>query len=405
MKNGKIFKHVGIFFVILLFSFVFVSGQTGLGVPTPYPISPLYSVSISPVNNYPHALEHVDIQGDGKDEIAYAFGNNVRILNGVNGNVLYSFLVPTGVFSISGFGDITGDGGSELAIASANGLVYIYTFTTVGPSVVTVLGPFPISYPFISLASMGDVTSDSIPDLAIGVPSANTFNAPPIFAQGTVYIYDVFNTVINANLPPVTTILAQSAVTTTSTTIGFFGNSITAIGDITGDGFSDLLISDPYTNGGIGEAWVFSSQGNYLNTFIGNPTNVPSGFGFDIDGGFDYNIDGTPDFVIGDSNARNVAFSQVGAVHVYSGVNFNLIATILGTSPTSSSGPGGFGSDIEVGDINGDGRGDLLVYDSSPTIPTLTQRVSVYNFPNNLLYRWTYTNPSGIANIIFFIGI
>ncbi len=130
-----------------------------------------------------------------------------------------------------------------------------------------------------------------------------------------------------------------------------FGWVARNVGDVDGDGVDDAASSATTNNDGAqagGKIYVFSgASGQLLWTAVGSD---PSGrLGFVVEGAGDVNGDGTPDVIAGAPYA-NKAF-------VYSGRDGALIRTLAGNDPAGAFGAGVTG----LGDIDGDGFGDLLV--------------------------------------------
>jgi len=166
----------------------------------------------------------------------------------------------------------------------------------------------------------------------------------------------------------------SDAVYGVSTTSRYAGRSMSANGDINGDGLADLIIGVPggVTNGAqSGEIAIYFgplTDGTFDLSMPDATINGASQFelaGWSVDIVPDLNADGTDDIVIG-TYALNGALSPQGSVYVvYGGASvtgvldlpFDADASILGEATFDYFGRAVAG----VGDINDDGFGDLLV--------------------------------------------
>jgi hypothetical protein len=135
-----------------------------------------------------------------------------------------------------------------------------------------------------------------------------------------------------------------------------FGSSVAAIDDLDGDAVPDLLVaavtSAPGGLADAGQVYVFSgASAALLHVFNG----LQSGdlFGSSVDGVPDIDGDGIWDIVVG---ARQGS-SQPGYIGVYSGATWNTVHVLSGTMPGDE-----FGHSIAMaGDVNGDGISDVAI--------------------------------------------
>src|SRR5438132_541885 len=161
-----------------------------------------------------------------------------------------------------------------------------------------------------AVASLGDVNGDGIPDLLVGVPKKDTPAGLP--DVGSAYIFSGADGSFIRSLDPP----AQGGAEAN----GRFGTAVANAGDVNGDGVSDILIGAP----GQGRAYVFDGATGALIRTITSPVaeTLPS-FGFAVAGGRDVNGDGIPDFVIGAPQAGGK-----GAAFVFNGANGTLLYTL-----------------------------------------------------------------------------
>ncbi|MFT7620511.1 MAG: hypothetical protein ACI97A_004168 [Planctomycetota bacterium] len=173
----------------------------------------------------------------------------------------------------------------------------------------------------------------------------------------------------------------------------FMGFSVDGVGDIDGDGFDDVIVSDlpPVgTNFGPGRALVYSGQtGILLATLVGDSNNDV--FGFCVSGAGDVDADGTPDIIVGAPFDDNNG-ADSGNVRVISGATFLTLYSIDGNSGGANLGVTVSGA----GDVNADGFDDFIAgapRDSS-TGTSLGGSVHVYSgFDGSVLY--SYFGPQG----------
>jgi hypothetical protein len=304
-------------------------------------------------------------------------------------------------FSVSGLGDVNGDGLADVVIGSTSaddgvtvdtGRSYvIFGSTAAMPAVLTagsltgtngliITGPTTGDSAGFSVSSAGDMNGDGIADIRIGAPGSmvgannSAGKTYVVFGQTSGFPVDFNLSTINGTNGFV--IEGDAA----DQDLGFTGS---AIGDFNGDGFGDLLIGAPASTdpASAGNAYVIFGQGaafpttvtlaslNGTNGFVIQGVDPGEVTGFNVSGVGDVNGDGFDDLLIGVHMADGGGFEN-GEAYLLFGRSGGFAATL---SLASVSGNGGMvinGANVldhagryvsGAGDVNGDGFADLLV--------------------------------------------
>jgi FG-GAP repeat len=213
-----------------------------------------------------------------------------------------------------------------------------------------------------SIDAVGDVDGDSVVDLVVGAPAANTGT---VVAAGAVRILSG------------ATLFTLFSVWGTTASQGL-GASVAGIGDVDGDGIPDFAAAD--TQAGPTSSVpvrMFSGAGGApLGTLSAGPS-VP-GFGYRVRGAGDVNGDGVPDVAVGAPTApgSNPAIPSTGEAYVFSGTGGPPLFVVRGTQPAEL-----FGTVLaRAGDWNRDGLDDLLVASSGDPFNTMVAHADVVSF-------------------------
>ncbi|HIN80403.1 MAG TPA: hypothetical protein EYN00_04945 [Planctomycetes bacterium] len=139
---------------------------------------------------------------------------------------------------------------------------------------------------------------------------------------------------------------------------GLFGNAVSGVGDINGDGFDDVIVGEPLddSNGAAsGSVRVFSgADGSILHILVGD--SAGDLFGQSVSGTGDVNGDGVPDFIVGAYWADNNGYNS-GSARVFSGLDGSVLYVFEGDSYGDF-----FGFSVSSsGDVNGDGVPDFII--------------------------------------------
>ncbi|NEQ65321.1 MAG: hypothetical protein F6K21_07455 [Symploca sp. SIO2D2] len=337
-------------------------------------------------------------------ELSSLDGTNGFILNGVNGGDLSGY-------SVSGAGDINGDGIDDLIIGAPD--AYSNGYGNAGQSYVVfgssndfsstfelssldgtngfILNGFPWNgdKSGYSVSGAGDINGDGIDDLIIGTRKTDPYGN--ISASQSYVVFgssDGFSSTFELSS------LDGSNGFILINAMGDTGYSVSGAGDINGDGIDDLIIgayeADPYGNSSAGQSYVVfgSSNGfstNYskgsipsfelssldgTNGFILNGVNGGDFLGYSVSSAGDINDDGIDDLIVGASFADPNGNVDAGQSYVVFGSS-NGFSPSLDLS--SLDGTNGFilngiaagdksGSSVSgAGDINGDGIDDLII--------------------------------------------
>ncbi|KPL04056.1 MAG: hypothetical protein AMJ90_02025, partial [candidate division Zixibacteria bacterium SM23_73_2] len=251
-------------------------------------------------------------------------------------------------FSVSGAGDVYGDGYDDLIIGARfndvggdnAGRAYVYSGKT-GGLLYTLTGEAAGDNFGVSVSGAGDVDNDGYFDLIVGANGNDAGGS----SAGRAYVYSGQT----GGLLYTFTGEAQ---------YDYFGHSVSGAGDVDNDGHFDLIVGAYINDAGgsdAGRAYVYSGQtGGLLYTFTGEAAN--DYFGYSVSGAGDVNGDGYFDLIVG-ANGNDAGGSDAGRAYVYSGQTGNLLYTFTGEAVGDN-----FGISVSrAGDVDGDGYSDLIV--------------------------------------------
>jgi len=165
---------------------------------------------------------------------------------------------------------------------------------------------------------------------------------------------------------------------------GYFGWDVAGVPDADGDGRGDILVSGENENlssepDASGLVYLYSGQtGNVLHTFTSDETDVIN-FGWSVSGVSDLNGDGRGDVIVG-SPAEDLPgyLDRAGRIYVFDGATGSQIWKI--ESPNKQYW-GLFGGSVAgVPDLTGDGYGDIIVGADEEDISGYTESGRVYVF-------------------------
>jgi hypothetical protein len=302
-----------------------------------------------------------DVDGDGRgDLLVGAAEGTACVYRGTDGALLHTLVSPGGsdAYAVAGLPDLNGDGRGDVLVgerfdsqdAYAAGRAYVYSG---GPGTLrfTLVSPDPGENGFFGWAVSGvpDVDGDGASDLLVGAPGEQN-------ELGHVYI---FSGATGTRLRTLETPCTGECYD--------FGTSLAGLPDLNGDGRGDLLVGER-GRGFLGRAYVFSgATGTRLRTLT-SPDPAPVGaFGFDVARVPDVDGDGAPDLAVGEPGSGGISGNFPGQAHVF-GVATGSATTMTHPDPEPRA---YFGRSIAgVEDVDGDGRGDLLVGASDVLVPT-----------------------------------
>jgi hypothetical protein len=144
---------------------------------------------------------------------------------------------------------------------------------------------------------------------------------------------------------------------------GCFGCSLAGVPDTDGDGVWDFVVGANQEGSGDnseGRAYLFSgATGAHLHTMTSSSAGPAQCYGCSVAGVPDVDGDGRGEILIGASEEAYEGMTDAGRVYLYSGATGQLIRAFF--SPNVEA-YGRFGTSVSgVADADGDGRGDLFV--------------------------------------------
>lgn len=201
-----------------------------------------------------------------------------------------------------------------------------------------------------------DYNGDGYADVVVGAPS-NDDNG--IRDAGKVYVYfggpgSSFNSVPDGTM-------------TNNTADDRFGSSVSSAGDFNGDGFADVIVGAKFSSElGLSAGRAFLYFGGAGSTFDGiadatfSDTSIRDNFGVSVSSVGDMNGDGYSDVIVG-APGNDAAGADAGRAYVYLGKAqspYDKAAVAL----TGEAAEDRFGTSVSMtGDFNGDGYADAVV--------------------------------------------
>lgn len=242
---------------------------------------------------------------------------------------LGEFATSTGDFDGDGYRDYAAGARNASLVVLEGGAVYIWSGKT-GQLLHRLDGIIPFGAFGLSFTSIPDVTGDGRHDMLVGAPEE-------LFDRGAVYLYS------GASGQRLHRVGGR-------TPFGKFGTSMSAIGDLTGDAFPEVMVSAPFADDERGE--VIIMKGHTLDpvAHVRGPRPFTR-FGYRVKGAGDVNGDGHRDVLIGEPCSD--------LVYVFTPMTETMIRKHRGPV---GAGKAGYGHAISrAGDVNGDGYPDYLL--------------------------------------------
>ena len=315
----------------------------------------------------------------GEDDGATINVGRAYLMSGANGQLLRTFSSPnperTGFFgtAVADVGDFNGDTVPDLLISARGetvsgddraGRVYLFsgadgsvldTFTSPNSEANGAFGA--------DVVALGDVTGDGTPDFGVGTREAN--------ASGRVYI-------MNGD----TGIDEHTIASPNSEGFGDFGVPLDALGDVTGDGVTDLVAGANDEDGdGVsdsGRAYILDGANGTIDETIISPNVDDNGcFGLSVGRLGDVTGDGIAEVLVGAPCEDPSFSSNAGNAYVFDGTDASLVYEL--TSPTNNSSDF-FGNAVaDVGDLDGDGTTDFAINAGFFAVTGIEGRIYVFS--------------------------
>ncbi|MCA9919422.1 MAG: FG-GAP repeat protein, partial [Anaerolineales bacterium] len=267
-------------------------------------------------------------------------------------------------WSVDTAGDVNGDGYDDIVIGGTDfdtgltdaGRVYVYHGSATGLSLTSdwyADGSQSYAYFGLSVSTAGDVNGDGYDDIIIGSEEENGQSG-----EGRV----------TAFYGSASGLGSSAAWTAEGNKSGaYLGDALSEAGDIDGDGYDDIIIGAQFYDNGQnneGKVAVYYGSSSGLETTVGWQMESNQGaayLGVSVSAAGDVNGDGYDDVIIGEDGYDHGQESEGGAFLFYGSAS-GLSGSTPDWSGESNQAYAGYGHSVSsAGDVNNDGYADVIV--------------------------------------------
>jgi len=266
--------------------------------------------------------------------------------------------------AIANAGDVNGDGFEDLLVSAVNwdngqtneGRVWMYLGSAGGLGGAAWTRELDQAGAWFgwSISTAGDVNGDGYADVIVGAPR---YESGALSSEGGAFLY----------LGSPGGLAASHAWSYVGGEAGAeLGYAVGCAGDVNGDGYSDVLVGAvDADHGQVDEGVVYVFHGGAAGlaatpAMLLEANQAGASFGASVAGAGDVNGDGYSDVIVGSPTYSNGASTE-GLARVYRGSASGLLTTGTWNLEGGQSGARRGECVRSAGDVNGDGRSDVLV--------------------------------------------
>jgi hypothetical protein len=333
---------------------------------------------------YPIAVENAgDVNGDGRPDFIVGFrGQDAYVVFGRStpGTVDLAalgaggFRIEGAVEDVAGAGDVNGDGLADLVVGSGGGAFVVFGKSSTSPVDLSALGAgaaggFAIFPPPGSSTPLGTCSGPDIGSSVDGIGDFNGDGRPDVVVAGPRPLVSFCGGGGDAWVVYGKPSTGAVALGDPQGQAEFLWPGVNAAGagDVNGDGRPDVIVGtgSPDIGGGNGATVRFAGGGGFFMT--------GGGAGFSTAGVGDVNGDGLADVAVGAPDASNNGRPYSGSAWIVFGQTSSTDVDLTQLGPhgfridgARAGDPGYVGDQAGwaldgAGDVNGDGRADVLV--------------------------------------------